>query len=611
MNPKAAERLAAGARAPRADFGSDAGEALQRVIDQWQFRAGPSLSRPDLHAFGGGRDRGSAGGLRAAVHLQLGDDTAAWECIRLARESGCEKQVLLKILVSGVHNTLGRISALLQQEQGVASHFGEAIALSPFSCDRALFERARTHAQYSQLGATVPLTLPQASHGSEGQSTTINVQQIAAFNLGDAWSANTINTVIFRHHGVMTWNNLQYTAFYIDKSTLRIVQRDLRNDAIKTFDLPGEYNLRDAHNSISLGADRTGHIHISYDHHASRLRYRRSKLPHSILEWSEELAMTGHNEESVTYPTFILPRKDFPLTILYRDGIHNKGSARIKTYDEDTELWLDAPKPILSGADQKPWTSNAYWNNPVIGPDGSLHISFVWRGDALGEDQLLNNSGLGYAWSPDNGLSWFSSLGRPYKLPITQVNAESIWSVPPGSNLINQTSMALDSHGRPHIAFYSNDEDGVPQYQHIWFTGKAWKHQFISSRSAPFTLKGGGTLQIPISRPEMVIGRSDEVYMIYRGDLTGNRMSITLLNSQSPQLFARPRNESLPVALWSEAVGFAEPILDRGRWAQSGVLTLLIQHNDQPDGDKVEQAQMATVWLVDVCIDSNLQLCKS
>lgn len=601
MNPKAPERLAAGARAPRADFSSDAGEALQRAINQWQFGDWPSLTRLDLQTFEDGQDRGIAAALRAAGHLQLGDDTAASECIRLAREFGCEKQLLLKILVSGVHNTLGRISALLHQEQGASSHFGEAIALSPFPCDRALFERARTHAQYSQLGATVPLTLTQASHDSEDQAMAINVQQIAAFNLGEAWSANTINTVIFRHHGVMTWNDLQYTAFYVDESTLRIVQRDLRNDAIKTFDLKGEYNLRDAHNSISLGADRTGHIHISYDHHASHLRYRRSKLPHSILEWTEELAMTGLNEERVTYPTFILPRKEFPLTILYRDGVHNKGSARIKTYDETSQQWADLPLPILSGVDQKPWTSNAYWNHPAIGSDGSLHVSFVWRTDTLGEQKLVNNINVGYAWSPDNGMHWFSSTGVPYKLPITQVNAETVWAVAPASNLINQCSMALDSHNRPHLAFYADDANAVPQYQHLWFDGTAWHQEYFSSRTAGFVLKGGGTLQLPISRPEILVDFADNVYALFRGDHTGDRMCVTQLTSAPPNSARASTSSTL---LWPADLGSAEPVVDRARWHKDNVLSLLLQRNEQPDGDISHVAKIDPVWLVDLRLNS-------
>ncbi|GAB3537729.1 BNR repeat-containing protein [Noviherbaspirillum agri] len=404
----------------------------------------------------------------------------------------------------------------------------------------------------------------------------------------------------------MTWGDFQYTAFYRNEASLCVVQRHLGTNHFKTHDIAGDYNLRDAHNSISLGIDRDGYIHISYDHHATKLRYRRSSQPHAIESWTEELAMTGVNEDRVTYPTFILPRAGHPLTLLYRDGVHNKGSARLKTYSESTQSWTDRPTPILSGADQKPWTSNAYWNHPAIGSDGSLHLSFVWRTDTLGERQLVNNVNIGYAWSPDNGLNWFTSLGQPYKLPITQVNAETVWPVSPGSNLINQTSMALDSHNRPHIAFYSNDANGVPQYQHIWFDGHTWQHQYFSCRTDTFVLKGGGTLQIPISRPEIIITKTDDAYAIYRGDLTQGRMSITQLRKHNRRLLSADLavQVDLPTAvLWEDGVGFAEPVIDRTRRSSEQVLTMLLQFNHQPDGDLDHRKHIAPVWLADFRIE--------
>ena len=82
----------------------------------------------------------------------------------------------------------------------------------------------------------------------------------------------------------------------------------------------------------------------------------------------------------------------------------------------------------------------------------------------------------------------------------------------------------MDAEGRPHIVFYSDDPDGVPQYQHLWFDGREWSHSFISRRTEPFVLAGGGTLRIPISRPEIIIDDECHVYVIYRGDTTDSRM---------------------------------------------------------------------------------------
>lgn len=576
---------------------------LATARTQWQFGDWSSLALINPETLENHPHRALLALLSAAGHLQLGNIETGRKLTHAALAAGCDTGTAARVLVSGVYNTLGRTAALNGHTAPAKAHFARAIEASPFRNDSPLLAQARAREQLAQAESALRPPQAAAPESTNPPAPGLKVQQLAAFDLGQAWSSNTVNTVIFRHHGILTWGGYQYTAFYVDETTLRVVRRTLATNHIATHEIAGQYNLRDAHNSISLGIDRAGHLHISYDHHATKLRYRRSSQPNAIAEWTDELAMTGANEDRVTYPTFILPRAGHPLTMLYRDGVHNKGSARLKTYDEQTQSWTDRPTPILSGADQKPWTSNAYWNHPAIGSDGSLHLSFVWRTDTIGEQQLVNNVNIGYAWSPDNGLSWFTSRGLPCKLPMTQVNAETVWPVSPGSNLINQTSMALDSHNRPHIAFYANDTHGVPQYQHIWFDGEAWHQRYFSARTQPFTLQGGGTLQIPISRPEILIDHQDRVYAVYRGDLTENRMAVTQLMGPTAnrEVADGPTHTT---QLWPTPVDYAEPVIDRTRWAESQVLSLLLQRTQQPNGDLSHQHTTDPVWLVDFSFSS-------
>jgi hypothetical protein len=416
---------------------------------------------------------------------------------------------------------------------------------------------------------------------------------LRAIELGNAWSANTVNTAIFRHHGVLTRGRYQFCAFHMDGRRLRLARRDLESGELSRHDLDGEYRLADAHNSISLGIDREGVLHLAYDHHASRLRYRRAKRPLCVQDWGEETPMSGQHEETVTYPAFLVSSGG-PLLMLYRDGHADRGTALLKEYSESSAAWIDRETAVLSGAQQQPWTSNAYWNHPAFGPDGELHLAFVWRTHCIGEEQRLNNVDIGYARSPDHGRNWFSTRGQPFRLPITQVNAETAWAVPPGSNLINQSGMAVDVHGRPHVVFYADDPDGVPQYRHLWFDGREWKHSLISARTKPFTLTGSGTLQIPVSRPEIVIDAACRVYVIYRGDLTGDHMAVQRL--LPPAYLPDPADIKL---LWQEPLGFAEPVIDRLRWAQDGVLSMLIQKNGQPPNDVSAEPAFEPVYLAD------------
>jgi hypothetical protein len=192
--------------------------------------------------------------------------------------------------------------------------------------------------------------------------------------------------------------------------------------------------------------------------------------------------MSGVNEDQVTYPSFIKANRQRKFLFLYRVGISENGALCLKMFSDITRDWKDGLSFIASGMDSSPWSSNPYWNTPVLDQFGNLHLSFVWRTKSIGANNLVNNIGIDYAWSPDLGKSWLTSKNHPLKTPITRVNSETVYAVSPGTNLINQTSMAVDSKGHPHIVFYADDKNGIPQYQHLWFDGKEWKLRSFQTR---------------------------------------------------------------------------------------------------------------------------------
>lgn len=64
-----------------------------------------------------------------------------------------------------------------------------------------------------------------------------------------------------------------------------------------------------------------------------------------------------------------------------------------------------------------------------------------------------------YAYSPDEGKTWYKSTGEKYTLPICKDNAEYACRIPQNSELINQTSMSTDAEGHPYIVTYWRDAD--------------------------------------------------------------------------------------------------------------------------------------------------------
>ena len=522
----------------------------------------------------------------ASAHFQLGNSKKGKEVIQELSEYNCKNA---KILFSGLCCTLGRAKSLLDDVFEADKFFGYANVYGlPHINSEKIFHFRKSN-QLEMIGL-----MPNDSFQLR-RIRKQNIKILKEINLGEAWASNTINTVVFRHHAIFSCSGKQYTAFYVNPHELKVVERNLVDGKIKFYSLGGEYNLHDAHNSISLGIDRQGYIHLSYDHHGSRLKYRRSVKPYNIFSWTEEMPMTGIKEERVTYPTFILPQAGNPLFILYRDGTWKKGDIYLKHYDENSSKWVEHSLPVLSGALQRPWTSNAYWNNPAVGKDGSIHLSFTWRTDYLPGSDKLNNINIDYAKSYDCGYTWFTSKDRLYDLPVTQVNSETVWPVSPGSNLMNQCSMALDSKGYPHIAFYADDSNNIPQYQHLWFDGKKWKCSYVSRRRKAFSLSGGGTLNIPISRPVILIDKQDNVYFIHRDNEYGQGLSITFL--PQPSYTFRPENAEV---LLQRDIGFSEPLIDHTRWKNEGIISLFVQYSEQPDGDQDVNAKASNAFIIDI-----------
>lgn len=559
---------------------------LRRLLLLWALGDWPALVATENIADGAGTSLGE--GYKAVAALQCGNlVTAKAAQIKLTLQAS-EKQHLARLFLASAYTCLSNAHYITGDNEHSERLLVTAVALTEPVTIRQTVLSLRAELQRQRLN------MVDVESGLDPSASDFKVKPLVELNLGEAWAGNSVNTVIFRHHGVFTHNNMQYTAFYVDSKTLRVIQRNISTSEIISSDIFGEYNIRDAHNSISLGMDKECFIHISYDHHATQLKYRRSQAPNNIDSWSDELDMTGQRENKVTYPAFLMPSGDIPLQMLYRDGNHQKGSAYIKQYSGAEQRWSDNDSAILSGATSQPWTSNAYWNHPVRDNEGTLHMSFVWRTHSLGEQQQINNLNVCYAKSFDGGKSWYSSNMKPFRLPITQVNAEVVCAISPGSNLINQSSMAVDSHNQPHIVFYANDSNSIVQYQHLWFNGRYWQHQIISRRTHAFDLCGGGTLRIPISRPDIVIDSSDNVFVIYRGDLTEDRMAALCL--KAPHYLYKQENQQL---INSESLGFAEPVIDRLRWQQDQVLSMLIQYNDQPNHDVGHTHVAAPILLID------------
>lgn len=387
--------------------------------------------------------------------------------------------------------------------------------------------------------------------------------------VAEVFAANQVNAVVFRAGPLVSHAGRQYVAFYDPDGEIVLGAR--RRDATGWSFAPLGYRgaMRDAHNAISLGVGPDGRLHIAYDHHGHRLRYRLGTAPGG-LGFGPEVPMTGVREERVTYPQFI-HGPGGRLHFLYRDGGSGNGDLCLNTWDPEAQRWLPLHRPLVAGEG----LANPYWWRPSFDRAGALHLAWCWRRTP----DAATNRDVCYAVSRDGGRSWGRSDGSPYRLPITAAQAEVADPVAEGGNLVNQCSSAADGWGRPHLVHYRNDAEGIPQIYHVHWDGAHWRAHPVTRRRGRFSLAGGGTLRPPLSRPDIVVDDAGTACVIYRDDEAGGRVRVAL--GRHPAYADWEIQD-----VWDDSVGAWEPSHDETAWRDERSLELWVHRCEQGEHER-------------------------
>lgn len=386
--------------------------------------------------------------------------------------------------------------------------------------------------------------------------------------IGEGYAATSVNTAVFRGSSLETHGDSQFAAYYDPDGYVTLAKRKLGSDKWTVRKTQYKGNIKDAHNVISIGVDGDGYLHVSFDHHGHPLRYAVSVAPGS-LELGELRPMTGIDEGDVTYPEFYT-MPDGDLIFAYRSGASGRGNLVINHYSTADKKWSRLHDVLIDGENKR----NAYWQM-YVDASGVMHLSWVWRETWLVE----TNHDLCYAKSTDGGKTWRRSDGSFYQLPITMDTAEIAWRIPQNSELINQTGMTADSKGNPFIATYWRDADSkVPQYRLVWHDGKKWNMDTVGERTQPFSLSGGGTKMIPISRPR-IASDGKKAYYMFRDAERGSKVSVAFTPCLGKEKWTVWDVTDFSVDAW-------EPSFDISLWNAKRKLHMFVQCSHQGDGEK-------------------------
>jgi hypothetical protein len=263
------------------------------------------------------------------------------------------------------------------------------------------------------------------------------------------WSGHEMQFALLRNGDSI------YIGYYDPARQLTLARRSVRSGHYKISKID-TWAGWDSHNSIALGLDRNGRLHVSGNMHNDPLHYWIAQEADSISRFDRVVALHDPQlERSISYPHF-LQHPDGDLVFHYRKGKSGSGSDFLVKHNSNFNTFEGILGSALIDGEGK---RSGYALGPLRGPDGNFHLAWLWRASALAE----STHALSYARSPDL-KNWETSDGRSITSPLTFGNCDMVDPIPINGGAINNNIlMDFDHLHRPIIAYHKYDHCGRTQ----------------------------------------------------------------------------------------------------------------------------------------------------
>ena len=420
-------------------------------------------------------------------------------------------------------------------------------------------------------------------------SNSIVDKETLTFAAGPAAKFSTaVNGRSHQQTPLTTYRGYQYVTYFDAQRRVCIGRRKLPAGSWEVIYFNDHrFKTNDSHNTTVLGiCVQDGTIHMAFDHHASKLNYRVSKLgaahdPESV-QWNADLFGTvTHSlgsvaaDPKVTYPRFF-SAPNGNLMLFYRSVTSGNGNGMLEEYDGKEHDWTPSLGKAIARdmgtfeAKGKTSEFRCPYMNSVSYAGERLHMSWVWR-DRFEKTNPRNQHDLGYAYSDDDGLTWMNSagnvIGRTGK-DFIHLNSPGVVvaEIPIDSGLSNQTTHFAYADGSIHVVVRQTHEAlEVDRYFHYWRDSKGeWRQEIL-----PFS---GG-------RPKLVGTRNRSLVLVYTDEYDDGKEELLIAQGQPNSDLTGWQWSSVKLPFRQSLSG--EPLVDYARWKREEVLSIYFQEEPE------------------------------
>ena len=294
------------------------------------------------------------------------------------------------------------------------------------------------------------------------------------------WAANGVG------FDLKTVGNKQFIAYFDRNRMMSVASREISSDEWTKKTLPNQL-MWDSHNSVKIGIDEMGYIHVSGNMHVHPLAYFRSTKPYDVSSMVEVNEMVGEDEDSVTYPSFFHD-KSGSLLFSYRAGTCGNGNILINLYLPDEGRWERyLNESLFHGIEED--DDRAAYHHWVKDSNGDFHFVWIWRWTP----DVETSHQICYATTPDL-MNWKNAAGESVSLPFRPDDERVIVDGTPSKGGMHNSRyrLILTENNEPIIGYVKYDEAGLTQLYLARYDGGNWISKKISDWDFRWKFIDGG-----------------------------------------------------------------------------------------------------------------------